>query len=348
MLDLELLLSEIDFSLVIKSALLVSNVNIILSDFSHVDDQTIERALMLLSFINDLRRNDSLALQYATYFVHLCKTTKSNLIYLKFVLIDVRVDYDNRLSWFRRRFQSLNSLFQDMSKEVQAINVVTFLENIIACETNDFRKVVIILQDMIKHFEKFEDFNIFEMKDMSLLLIIIVSRTLAYYQNYSLLIFLSDVVKLFRIILVLRDNTIAHLFEVTIAKLDNLEMLMCLALWLKIIQVDNDFDRSVAIRDLFVDLRSHYFFISTSHFVITFELMSVEMILKLLCLFRMTYSFFLDFLHYFMNEVLDRSKWKAIWKMLNEKNVYDRHQVRIERDNQSLFATWLLQNNEIL
>ena len=72
-------------------------------------------------------------------------------------------------------------MFRDIWKELQAINVVTFLENMIASETNDLRKVVIILQDMIKFFEKFEDFNILEMKDMSLLLVIIVSRTLMCY-----------------------------------------------------------------------------------------------------------------------------------------------------------------------
>jgi len=202
----------------------------------------------------------------------------------------------------------------------------------IASETDGLRKAVATLQDMIKSFGKFEGFSILGMKDMSLLLATIVSRTLVCYQDRSLLSFSRDAVELFRIVLAL----------------NGLEEPMCLALWLESIYIPDGLDRSLLVRNLFAGLRSYYLISSISHPAITPETVVAGMVLKLLCLDRTEFPFFLRSLHYFMEEALGCPKWEAIWKMLKEQKVYVRHQERIVRDKQSLSAIWQLQENGVL
>jgi hypothetical protein len=230
----------------------------------------------------------------------------------------------------------------NLLKEEQAINVATYLENIITCEADGLRNAVATLKDMI------EGFSILGLEDIALLLATLMSRTLACYQDRSLPMFSNHAVELSRIILALRDKTTAHLFEAVIVNLDGLEVPMCLALWSESIRnLDDDVDRSLAIRDLFTGLRSHYVS-SISHPAVTPKTVVAGMVVKWLCLYRMDFPLFGVSLHFFVERALGCSEWEAIWKMLNEQHVYDLHRETIKKNNENLIAIWQLQENGVL
>lgn len=320
--------------------------------FPQVDAHTAECAFTLLGSSHNFERDDSCTLAYATYFVHLCSAAKLKTAFPKYPPISVRAKYDRRLSWPRRELYKHptppSQMFCAMSKEVQAINLATFLENEIVCKVDGVRNAMPVLQGMIRSFGKFEGFSILGMEDMSLLLTTIVSRALERYKDRSLFAFSNDIVELFRIILALRANTTAHLFQAVVAKLDGLEVPMCLALWLESLDPLDDLGRCRVVRDLFTSIRSHYLFTSEYHSAIKPEDVAAGMVMKLLYFHRTEFPFFLASLHIFMEEALDRPGWKAVWKMVNEQRINDRHWERIERGKQCLGATWLLRDNNIL
>ncbi len=246
---------------------------------------------------------------------HICWAARHNLGCPKFVPIDVRPMYDRRILWPLKEAPP-GPMFQCMEEYTQAINVATFLEMLVAHGTNGLKNAEATLHELMRNIGTFEGFTFLNMADMSLLLATIVSQTLVCYKDRSLLTFSESVVRLVTGILTLHENVTVHLFKAVIAKLKGLEVPMCLALWLESIDTHN-------VLDLFEGLQDYYLSASKSYPTITPENVVAGMAIKLMCLHQLESPAFLGSLYQFLEEALGYDKWEALWRMLDEQEVYN-------------------------